>query len=178
MSACPSSVWSLTNLDSDLATLAQTRDLYLTLVTLLFSYSYDSRVTRHEPTSESPWTVCNLTPAFSALDPPYPSNRKADPHHFKSEEVEEALIPSYRRLLAFPLYRSFALAEKCRIDVALLLKKGKRSIIRCLLEMKYILDHHDVYYIYSKIWVDDFCVWLQSDAKYDFLSFTCLQADI
>jgi len=27
--------------------------------------------------------------------------------------------------------------------------------------LKHILDHHEVYYVYSKIWVDDLCVWLQ-----------------
>lgn len=75
------------------------------------------------------------------------------------------MLPSYRRLLAFPLYRSFALAEKCQEDLANALKQGKRLIIRCLLEIKDILDHHDVYYVYSKIWLDDFCVWIQLNAK-------------
>jgi protein SHQ1 len=37
---------------------------------------------------------------------------------------------------------------------------GKRAVVRCLLELKHILDHHDVYYIFSKIWVDDFLVWI------------------
>ncbi len=75
------------------------------------------------------------------------------------------LVPSYRRSLAFPLHRSFALAEKCRADVAALLLKGKRTAFRCLLEMKAILDHHEAYYVYSKIWLDDFCVWIQAYAK-------------
>lgn len=30
---------------------------------------------------------------------------------------------------------------------------------RCLLGMKHVLDHHEVYYVYSKVWVDDYCVW-------------------
>ncbi|KAF9533490.1 SHQ1 protein-domain-containing protein [Crepidotus variabilis] len=152
-----------------LPTPVQTHNLYLVLITLLFSYTYDTRITQHEPTSESPWTICNLTPAFSALDPPRSSSYQSGPHKFTSEEVKETFIPSYRRSLAFPLYRSFALAEKCRHDVGWLLKRGRRTITRCLLEMKHILDHHDVYYIYSKIWVDDFCVWIQSDAHDEIL---------
>jgi protein SHQ1 len=32
--------------------------------------------------------------------------------------------------------------------------------------MKKILDHHEVYYVYSKIWVDDFCSWTQSYARF------------
>jgi len=145
-------------------TSSQTHDLYLTLVTLLFAYTYEARTSQHDPTSESAWTICSLTPAFSALDPPHSALFEGGAHIFPQEELRETLVPSYRRSLVFPLYRSFALSEKCKEDVAELLRKGKRTVARCLLEMKYILDH-EVYYIYSKIWVDDFCVWIQADAE-------------
>jgi protein SHQ1 len=146
----------------DLATERQTRQLYLTLATLLFSFAYESRTNQLDPTPESAWTLCNLAPAFSALDPPNPSGTT---QAFSKEELSQALIPSYRRSLAFPLYRSWALAEKCQIDAAQLLATGKRTVMRCLLDMKRILDHHEVYYVYSKIWVDDFCVWVQAYAE-------------
>ena len=152
-------------ISTDIATETQTHDLYLTLITLLFAYFYDSRTSQHDPTPESAWTICTLIPAFSALDPPHSAHYVSGCHAFSVDELKETLLPSYRRLLAFPLYRSFTLAEKCQEDLAYTLKQGKRLTMRCLLEMKDILDHHDVYYIYSKIWVDDFCVWIQSNAK-------------
>lgn len=145
----------------DLATPAQTHQLYLTLLTLLFAYAYETRTTQHDPTPESAWTLASLIPAFSALDPPpYDATPSTDPSHFTADELAATFTASYRRALAFPLYRSFALAEACRADVAALLARGKRVVARCLLEAKDILDHHDVYYVYSKIWVDDFCVWV------------------
>lgn len=145
-----------------LADARQTHELYLTLATVLFSYAYESRTTQLDPSPESAWTLCILTPAFSALDPPKSSSTTAE---FTADEVAAALVPSYRRSLAFPLYRSFALAEKCRTDAAQLLAKGRRTVMRCLLDMKRILDHHEVYYVYSKIWLDDFCVWVQAHAS-------------
>ena len=153
---------------SDLATARQTRAIYLTLITLLFSYAYDARTTQLEPTPESAWTISNLTPAFTALDPPPYEDTLltvTNPVRFQPTELISTLIPSYRRSLAFPLYRSFALAETCRTDVAEFLLNGKRTTIRCLMEMKRILDHHEVYYVYSKIWVDDCCSWLQVHAR-------------
>ena len=161
------SINSIENFSTDIATESQTHDLYLTLITVLFAYFYDSRTSQHDPTPESAWTICNLIPAFTALDPPHSSHYvgESGSHTFSVDELKETLLPSYRRLLAFPLYRSFALAEKCQEDLTNALKQGKRLIIRCLLEIKDILDHHDVYYIYSKIWLDDFCVWIQSNAK-------------
>ena len=156
----------------DLATGSQTHDLYLTLLTLLFSYAYDARFTQHDPSMESAWTISTLTPAFSALDPPpyiagiHPALTPENDPIFSPSEITSALAPSYRRSFAFPLYRSFALAEACRADAAELLSKGRRTVVRCLLEIKRILDHHEVYYIYSKIWAEDFCVWTQAYATF------------
>lgn len=110
-----------------------------------------------------------MTPSFSALDPPpyQDSLDLAVSKDITPADIESALIPSYRRCLAFPLYRSFALAEKCRADVSNILSQGVRMVTRGLLEMKDILDHHEVYYIYSKIWVTDFCVWVQTHVVYE-----------
>lgn len=79
--------------------------------------------------------------------------------------MSETLIPSYKRALAYPLYRSFPLCNRCKHDVADILQGGRRVVTKVLLGMKNILDHHDVYYLYSKVWVDDFCVWAQSQAR-------------
>jgi protein SHQ1 len=170
----------------DLATPEQTRNTYLTLVTLLFAYVYDARFTQHDPTPESAWTTCTLVPAFSALDPaPYTPQPGASPssgqntssvHLFEPHEVASSLTASYRRSLAYPLYRSWKLCGACRDDVANILARGKRLVLRCLLEMRAILDDHEVYYVYSRVWLDDFCSWSQSYARYVF--FNCfLTAD-
>ncbi|KAG1826955.1 SHQ1 protein-domain-containing protein [Suillus subaureus] len=153
-----------------LPTKSQQRNLYLTLLTLLFAYAYDRRTTQHDPTPESAWTICSLIPAFSALDPPSYVSLESVPlsiptSGFTDHDLASALMPSYRRSLAFPLYRSFAMADACRNDVAAILAKGKRMVTRYLLEMKHVLDHHEVYYVYNKIWIDDFCVWIQASAS-------------
>ncbi|KAK0197257.1 SHQ1 protein-domain-containing protein [Armillaria mellea] len=149
-----------------LANEMETHNMYLTLISLLFSYSYETRTTHHDPTPESAWTISSLTPCFSALDPPpYCDQSAFHADVFSPSEITSTVVASYRRSLAFPLYRSFTLAERCRLDVAELLMKGRRTLARCLLEIKDILDHHEVYYIYSKIWVNDFCVWIQAYAK-------------
>jgi len=162
----------LTQRPTDLTTPQQTHHIYLTLLTILFSYAYETRTTQHDPTPESAWTLSSLTPAFSALDPP-PYAAAAAPSDsalFTEPELTATFTASYRRALAFPLYHSFALAEACRVDVAALLARGKRVVARCLLEMKHILDHHEVYYVYSKIWIDDFCVWMLACASDDILA--------
>ena len=164
----------------DLASPQETHNLYLTLLTLLFAYAYDARTTQHDPTPESAWTIATLTTPFTALDPPpyshspHPSpqvtTNKDDSKHsdfdFESVELAETFFPSYRRAVAFPLYRSWALADACRKDVAHFLLRGTRTVLRCLLELRAIFDAHEVYYVYSRIWLDDFCRWIQICARY------------
>ncbi|KAJ6590877.1 SHQ1-domain-containing protein [Mycena sp. CBHHK59/15] len=147
----------------------QTKNLYLTLVTILFSYAYEMRTTLGDPTPESAWDICSLTPAFSALDPPPYGPSTIPPSTPSLVDLASTLTQSYRRCLSFPLYRSFILAEACRTDVAELFLLGKRTIVRCLLETKFVLEHHEVYYVYSKIWLEDFCVWVQAHANDDVL---------
>lgn len=157
---------SLTEVLIDLSTPIQDHNLYLTLVTILFSYAYESRTTQGDPGPESAWTVCNLTPAFSALDPaPYHDEEFLHISRYSESVLQATFRESYRRSLAFPLFRSFALAEACRRDVSDWLMKGKRVVFRSLLNVKRILDLHEVYYVYSKVWVDDICVWVQSSAR-------------
>ncbi|KAJ7746922.1 SHQ1 protein-domain-containing protein [Mycena maculata] len=143
----------------------QTKHLYLTLATILFSYAYETRTTQGDSTPESAWTICSLTPAFSALDPP-PYSPPTNASHIPSPpDLTACMSQSYRRCLSFPLYRSFLLAEACCTDVAELFLLGKRTIVRCLLETKFLLEHHEVYYVYNKIWLEDFCVWVQASAS-------------
>jgi protein SHQ1 len=129
----------------------------LNLVSILFAYGYEMRSTMLDPTPESAWTISVLIPAFTALD--------TSP----AAILDETLRSSYRRALAFPLYRSWAFCERVRLDVADILKNGVHSVLKCLLAVKSILDHHEVYYIYSKIWIDDYCVWAQKHIMYELL---------
>ncbi|KAG2186420.1 hypothetical protein INT43_002858 [Umbelopsis isabellina] len=50
-------------------------------------------------------------------------------------------------------------------DVYILFKLGKRAILKALLELKDTFDHHDIYYVYSKIWLDDYCIWIQRSSE-------------
>ena len=144
----------------------QSHHLYLTLLTFLFSYAYDRRITQGETTPESAWTICALTPAISALDSaPYTTSHNLDLELFDDAELAATFAASYRRSLAFPLYRSYALAEACKSDVSCFLVGGKQLILRCLLDMKKIVDQHDIYHVYCKIWIDDFCRWVQGYAR-------------
>lgn len=121
--------------------------VYLGLVDLMFAYSYNYRITEGEDNVESVWCVGKLSPTLSSLD--------------QFDTLKEVVISVYRRALTFPLYRNLELCDKVLQDVYMLFKLGKRGILKALLGLKDMFDHHDVYYIYSKLYLDDYCVWIQ-----------------
>ncbi|ORX55567.1 SHQ1-domain-containing protein [Hesseltinella vesiculosa] len=128
--------------------LSNEKDTYLGLVDLLFAYCYNHRTSEGENTVESVWCIGKLSATLSCLE--------------VFSTLKDVIVTGFRRSLAYPLYRNWALCEKVLLDVYILFKLGKRAILKALLEMKDLFDHHDIYYIYSKIYLDDYCTWIQN----------------
>ncbi|KAJ1962607.1 hypothetical protein GGI12_002558 [Dipsacomyces acuminosporus] len=125
--------------------------VYLGLIDILFAYSLDCRINKGEPTVESVWSIGTLSPTLSNLE------------HFSS--LRSVIVACFRRALAYPLYRNWDLCEKALEDVYVVLKLGRRAVLKVMLETKLMFDQHDVYYVYSKVFLDDYCVWLQTAAS-------------
>jgi protein SHQ1 len=121
--------------------------IYLGLVDILFSYCYNVRTTEGEDTVESAWTICKLSGTFASFD------------LFSS--LKETLVCNVRRCLCFPLYRSFELSLKVIQDVVVLLKLGKRAILKAFLQIKSLLQVNETMYLMDRIFITDYCVWLQ-----------------
>lgn len=119
------------------------------MIAILFAYCYDERTTQGDPTVESAWTISILAPNLAPLDDNFTM-------------IEEVTIACTRRALAYPLYRNWDLANKCLDDVYMILRLGRLGVLKALLETKRILEQHDIYYVYSKVVVEDYCVWIQS----------------
>ncbi|KAJ1662874.1 hypothetical protein IW140_005399 [Coemansia sp. RSA 1813] len=131
--------------------ISQKQPVYLGLVDILFAYSLDYRANMGEHTVETAWAIGAVSSLFSNLE--------------RFSTLRDVIIASFRRGLAYPLYRNWELCEKALEDVYVILKLGRRAILKTMLEIKGLFDHHDVYYIYSKIFIDDYCVWLQTAAS-------------
>lgn len=128
--------------------LSNPRRTYIGLVGLLFAACYDARSTQLDPTVESAWTICKLCPLIAALDDNF-------------DTCGDILKSCMARAISFPLYRHWDLASKVVEDVYHVLRLGKRHVLRTLLRTKKTLDTSDPYYIYSRVWVNDYCAWIQ-----------------
>ena len=118
------------------------------LVDLLFAYAYDVRTTQGESTVESGWTVRRLSSLLSCLE--------------TFETVLEAAVACVRRSLCYPLMRHLELSRAVLADVSALLRLGRPGVLRALLDVRRAVQTGREYgYLLNRIWVDDYCVWLQ-----------------
>lgn len=139
----------------------QHRSAKLSLLDLLFSYVYDHRTTDGDPTVESSWTIMILSPSLSWLEnyhPPY-------------DDIPIVLRWCIRRSLIYPYLRSYDLAIMVVQDVSTILMKGRRIVIRCLLQLRKIMEKSEVHYLFNKLYVDPLIEWVQKVEEKDIQDF-------
>lgn len=123
------------------------REAMLGLVDLMFAYAYNLRTMEGENTVESAWTIVKLSSVLSWFD--------------KMETLQETLLSSARRALIYPLYRNWSLVNAVFQDVYQLFCLGKRAVLRALIEIKQLCDVSETKHILSRLYLDDYCVWIQ-----------------
>jgi len=129
----------------------QKQSAFLSLTDILFAYVYDHRTTDGDPTVESSWTVMILSPSLSWLEnynPPY-------------DTILDVIRWNIRRSLIYPYLRSYALAIKVANDVCQIIKCGRRTIIRCLLQLHQIMEKSETHYLFNKLYINPLLGWIQ-----------------
>jgi len=124
------------------------RKCLLNLVDIIYAYAYDHRITVGEHNVESPWTIATLSPTLAWFE--------------SFAYVKDAVLACFRRTLCYPLYRHFNLAKQILKDTITIFRLGKRSILKCLLQIKKILDFGEARHHLSKLYIDYYCVWIQT----------------
>ena len=125
------------------------------LIDILFAYVYDHLTTMGDATVESAWTISTLSASLSCLEDWLETSA--------SERVLEIGYSSLRRCLIYPYLRNFDFGCHCLEQIRLILSRGVRCVVRCLLQVRIILDHSELYYLGNKIWLDPYLAWLQRD---------------
>jgi len=128
---------------------AQKQHLLLGLSDMLFAYTYDHLLTDGEATTESSWTICTLSCTLSWLD--------------EFTTAEDVVRSSIRRSLIYPYIRNYEFAVHCWEQVRNILFRGRRCVIRCLLQVRQILEKSEVHYLGNKLYLDPYLAFLQNN---------------
>jgi len=124
------------------------KQVLLSLIDILFGFTYDVRVNEGEDCSESNWNICKLSSTLSWLE--------------TYSNITDVVESCLRRSIIYPLVRHYDISLKCLQDVLTILRKGRKTVLRCLLMIRRILVKTiDSKYILNDIYINDYCVWIQ-----------------
>ncbi|CAD6619215.1 XXYS1_4_G0054950.mRNA.1.CDS.1 [Saccharomyces cerevisiae] len=148
------------------------KPLYVTILSILFSYVFEQIENEGTHTTESAWTMGKLCPQISFLDQQLKQvnelqdgMKEISKVNKDSSLIKIAIITGIRRALSYPLHRNYDLAMKAWTFVYYILRGGKRLVIRALLDIHETFRFHDVYYVYDKVLLDDLTAWFISQGS-------------
>ena len=125
--------------------------LLLGLLDILYAFVYDHLVTQGEPTVESPWNTSTLSATLSWLD--------------TFDDLSQVVQSSIRRSLIFPYIRNYHFAIHCWKQIATILTRGRRCVIRSLLRTRSILEQSEFHYLSNKLYIDPYLAWVQREVN-------------
>ncbi|XP_031764059.2 protein SHQ1 homolog [Galleria mellonella] len=118
------------------------------LVDILYGYCYDKRTTLNESTVESSWTINKLSSTLSWF--------------CAFNNIKETLVTCYRRALIYPIFRNFELCDKVKHDLVTLLRKGKKFVIKCIIDIYQMFNtSNDARYVLNQLYIKDYLIFLQ-----------------
>lgn len=151
----------------------QKESLLLSLMDILYAYAYDHRTTCGDPSCESSWTVVMISQTlswFESYTPPY-------------DNIAQVLRWSIRRAIIYPYLRNFNFVSILLVnDLVDIFSGGRRTVLRCLLQIQKILDGSEFHYLFNKLYINPYICWVQQISDDDLTQFSteisrCLRND-
>lgn len=131
-----------------LLTKSEYKQVLYGLVDILYGYCYDKRTTLNESTVESSWTINKLSSTLSWF--------------CTFNDMRQVLTACYRRALIYPIFRNFELCNKVKNDLVSLLKRGKKFVVKCMIEIHQMFNtSNDARYVLNQLYIKDYLVFLQ-----------------
>ena len=140
------------------------------LLPILAGYAYDWRLTEGESTVESGWTVAVLSPLLAWLDdemilPPEEGVEPAPPS--PRDRLRAGCVHFVRRVLTQPYLRRWDLAVLALNDASVLLRGGRRTVLRALLAVRGSVKGggaagEEGAYLLNTLVLDGYCSWVTS----------------
>lgn len=90
-----------------------------------------------------------------------PSLAWLENYHPPYDGVVDVMRWCIRRSLIYPYIRNYTLAMKLLEDVSAILTRGRRTVIRCLLQLHRIMERSEAHYLFNKLCIDPLIGWVQ-----------------
>ncbi|GMI03587.1 hypothetical protein TrLO_g5555 [Triparma laevis f. longispina] len=150
----------LSKIPNKLQTIQNPKPLFLGLISILFSYILDTRLTDNEPTVESAFNLWKCSSIFNWFES----------YHGSRDDVKMCLVEGVRRGLCYGYCRNFELCLKGVEDLVEVMGV-RRKVIKCFIEIYRIFEKSDVYYLMNRFYVEPYLVFLQNRTEEEMKEF-------
>ncbi|KAJ4926587.1 hypothetical protein JOQ06_014337 [Pogonophryne albipinna] len=140
---------------------ASRNQVWLSLVDILLTYSYEVRSTEGEHNVESPWTIRKLSGTLCWLESQGSTYFRLRSGLKTYSSLQDVLVSFGRRVLCYPLYRHFSMVSTAVRDTTKILQSGKAGVLKCLLDIHKVFRENDPAYILNDLYITDYCTWIQ-----------------
>lgn len=137
---------------------ATARLCFLSCVDVVFATVYDTVLFGADGTCESHWTIAKLSSTLSWFD--------------AFDDAADLVLACVRRVLAYPLYRSYSFARLCWERTAALLLGGRAPLLKCLLHARAMMERGEFRWRLNRLYIDPMIAWLQELDEGDFVAFS------
>ena len=118
------------------------------LLDILYCFCYDYRVMDMDTTSESAWTITQLSPTLSS--------------HVYFSDLKALQKSLYKRSMIFPLVRHFEMAERVKKDVLDILKLGTNYVLKVLLATAVEMEDTQPRYLLNILYLNDLVIFVKN----------------
>jgi protein SHQ1 len=120
---------------------------FLSLAEIVMSTTYDTLIFGFDGSCESHWTICKLSATLSWFDLP--------------ESAKDVVLTGLRRILVYPVYRSYGFAKICWQQTVELFNEGKTAVLKCLLRAVVMISRGEHRWRLNKLYLEPMICWLQ-----------------
>jgi protein SHQ1 len=131
---------------------------FFSIADVAFAGVYDALVFGAEGSCESHWTIAKLSATLSWFDVPL--------------SADDAVLTCLRRLLVFPLFRSYGFAHLCWDQTAALFREGRTAVLKCLLRSAKLMEKGEHRWRLNRLYLEPMMAWLQDITQEEYDEFS------
>ena len=130
---------------------------FLSVADVVFATVYDIIMFGFDGSCESHWTITKISSTLSWFD--------------AFEKDSDLILCSLKRVLLYPIYKSYDFAKLCWEKTSFIFSKGRTPILKCLLHTKEMIEKGEQRWRLNRLYIDPMISWIQELNQEDYNKF-------
>lgn len=131
---------------------------FFSVADVVYACVYDVLMFGIEGSCESHWTITKISSTLSWFD--------------IFNDADDLILSSLKRVLVYPVYKSYDAGKLCWEKTVEMFKKGKTPVLKILLHAKEMIEKGEQRWRLNRLYIDPMICWIQELPQEDFDAYT------